>query len=762
MSSSSSATSKLEIAHVLFMDVVGFSKLPMDKQKQVIEELQQVVITTPEYASAMAQMELVSLPTGDGMALGFFGGPEAPVQCAMNIAVALRDHPEILLRMGVHSGPVYRVRDIKDNINISGGGINYAQRVMDCGDAGHILLSAAVAEVLVQHSSWEPHIYDLGVAEVKHGVKIHIYNLYTDVVGNREIPERVTRVGDQSTGQRAKPPTPTAQSGPPLAAVVSVGPRKMTVPTVVDTSTVKRMPVPRATVSKETAGSAVLGFSAATAGVTSGRSTQSLKIALLYKRGAEPDETLLGALEAELRADGNQVFIDRHMSIGVEWAREIEHQVRTADAVIPLLSAASIHSEMLAYELQIAHDAAQQNNGKPRILPVRVQYETPFPEPIGGIVNSLQYAMWTGKQDEQALIAHLIQSLHDPIDKPIQPAGKLEAVGGAVPLDSQFYIVRPTDDDFFRAIARHDSIVLVKGARQMGKTSLLARGLQQARGGEARVVLTDLQKFNADQLKSIDSFFVTMVDLIADQLDLDFDPQKISNPRRGASMNFERFIRREVLAPTDSYLVWALDEVDRLFSCPYGSEVFGLFRSWHNERSLDPSGPWQRLTLAIAYATEAHLFISDLNQSPFNVGTRLALSDFTLDQVAELNRRYGSPLQSPSEIGHFHQLLCGQPYLVRRGLNDMVNYGITLAVFERQADRDEGMFGDHLRRILVLLAQDAHLCDSLRAFISDATPLPQEYFYRLRAGGVITGDSPQDVKFRCQLYQNYLTHHLLS
>jgi len=309
---------------------------------------------------------------------------------------------------------------------------------------------------------------------------------------------------------------------------------------------------------------------------------------------------------------------------------------------------------------------------------------------------------------------------------------------------------------------RHDSIVLVKGARQMGKTSLMARGLQKAREGGAKVVLTDLQKLNATQLESVDSFFLTLADLISDQLDIDVNLEQSWNPRRGASMNFERFIRREVLSKVQSHLVWGLDEVDRLFTCGYGSEVFGLFRSWHNERSLEPEGPWQRLTLAIAFATEAHLFISDLNQSPFNVGTRVSLGDFSLDQVAELNRRYGAPLQSPVEVSRFHQLLAGQPYLVRRALNEMVNHSIPIAEFERQADRDEGLFGDHLRRILVLLAQDNALCSGLRGFLSNATPLPQEHFYRLRAAGLIVGDSAKEIRFRCQLYETYLRRHLLA
>src|SRR5512146_2735910 len=148
MSFEESQAPRLELAHVLFMDIVGYSKLPMDEQQSVLSELKHAVRQTPQFLSADNTDQLIRLPTGDGMALVFFGDPEAPVRCAMELAQALRACPKIQLRMGVHSGPVYRIADINANRNVSGGGINLAQRVMDCGDAGHILVSAAVAEVL--------------------------------------------------------------------------------------------------------------------------------------------------------------------------------------------------------------------------------------------------------------------------------------------------------------------------------------------------------------------------------------------------------------------------------------------------------------------------------------------------------------------------------------------------------------------------------------------------------------------------------------
>jgi hypothetical protein len=216
-----------------------------------------------------------------------------------------------------------------------------------------------------------------------------------------------------------------------------------------------------------------------------------------------------------------------------------------------------------------------------------------------------------------------------------------------------------------------------------------------------------------------------------------------------------------VLEKLSTPLVWGLDEVDRLFTCPYASEVFGLFRTWHNERAVDPTAPWERLTLAIVYATEAHLFITDQNQSPFNVGTRLELKDFSIEQVGELNARYGSPLACADELTRYFQLLGGNPYLVQRGFHEITTNNIDLTTFEALADRDEGPFGDHLRRILVLLARDPALCEVVRGVLRGQLCPTVEAFYRLRSGGVMAGDSAQDMRTRCRLYATYLKRHLL-
>jgi DNA-binding SARP family transcriptional activator len=375
--------------------------------------------------------------------------------------------------------------------------------------------------------------------------------------------------------------------------------------------------------------------------------------------------------------------------------------------------------------------------------------------------------------ETKALFHSLRESAREERTPPCLPAGAAEVsirepqtaaaepVGGAVPLDSPFYVVRPADAAFQEAISRQDSIVLVKGAHQTGKTSLLARGLQQARQAGARVALTDFQTLNASHLETVERFLLALAQQLAVELELDVWPQEVWKAGAAPSLNFDLYLRRYVFSRIDAPIIWSLDGVDRLFACEFGNEVFGMFRSWHDRRYLHPQGAWSRLTLAMAYATEAHLFITDLKQSPFNVGTRLELSDFTRDQVADLNERYCRPLRSAEEVERFYRLVSGQPYLVRRGLHGMTTLGLDINALEAQAERDHGLFGDPLRRLLALLLKDPGLSDVVRGVLRGQPCPTLESFYRLRAAGVLTGEAVHEAALRCHLYERYLAARLL-
>ncbi len=184
---------QLEIAYLLLIDVVGYSKLLVNEQIELLHELNRLVRSTASFQAAESNNKLIRVPTGDGMALIFFRSPEEPARCAIEISEALKTHPDIQLRMGVHSGPINQVTDVNDRVNVAGAGINVAQRVMDCADAGHILLTKHVADDLAQYRHWQPYLHDLGEYEVKHGLRVHIVNLYKDGLGNPALPEKLKR-----------------------------------------------------------------------------------------------------------------------------------------------------------------------------------------------------------------------------------------------------------------------------------------------------------------------------------------------------------------------------------------------------------------------------------------------------------------------------------------------------------------------------------------------------------------------------------------
>src|SRR5206468_1602733 len=194
---------KFEIGHVLFIDIVGYSKLLINEQSEQLQKLKEIVRGTEQFRLTEAEGKLLRLPTGDGGALVFRTSSEAPVLCAIEIAEALKSYPRLRVRIGIHSGPVNEISDLNEQANIAGAGINIAQRVMDCGDAGHILLSQHVADDLEQYPQWRAHLHDLGECEVKHGVRVRTVNFYTNEVGNPDMPEKFKLRSEAKTAPAA-------------------------------------------------------------------------------------------------------------------------------------------------------------------------------------------------------------------------------------------------------------------------------------------------------------------------------------------------------------------------------------------------------------------------------------------------------------------------------------------------------------------------------------------------------------------------------
>jgi hypothetical protein len=615
--------------------------------------------------------------------LVFFTDVLAPAQAAIAVTKALGD--TVPVRMGIHSGLVLPQMDAAGRDNLVGEGLNTAQRVMDFGDAGHILLSVQYAEWLRHFDDWSSRIQALGEGTAKHNQVITLYNLVGDDFGQRALPKKL------------------ATSSP----------------------------------SSETNGK---------------------RVALLYRPNLEPDGKVLQTLETRLKSLGHEVFVDSQQKISAAWAKAIEDPIRNSDAVVAIVSPQSLRSEMLEYEIETAHDQFTRT-GKPVLLPVRVGGDDGLEGSAAAILNPLHFFVWHSAEDDERLVAELLSAITEPLKPQTEDALQLEPVGGAVPPDSPFYMNRACDAEFLQALDARESILLIKGARQIGKTSLLAQGTRRTRETGRRVAMTDFQKFNTAQMNSDETFYRLLAGTLGRQLKFSFDFANNWDDIFGANLNMENFLR-DLLDSSDEPLVWYMDEVDKLFSAPFASDFFGLVRSWHNSRSTEPGGPWGKLTVVIAYATEAHLFIQDVNQSPFNVGRKIDLADFNLQQTVELNARYGSPLASYAETEALHDLIGGQPFLTRAGLDALARNKESFTTLLASADTDEGPFNDHLKRILISVTKFPAITEYVRQVLAGTATPQSDSYYRLLAAGIIRLSSDGSVIFRCRLYRTYLARML--
>ncbi len=481
-------------------------------------------------------------------------------------------------------------------------------------------------------------------------------------------------------------------------------------------------------------------------------------VSLLYKRNVAPDDYVLDLLERALTTAGHSVFVDRHLKIGVEWAQKIEESIRVSDVVIAILSDAASGSEMLEYELETASNQFQ-SGGSPRVLPIRIGEMKPISGPIGLIVNGLQFAQWTDPSDDDKLVAEILSAIEkrdDDEDLDSVKLERIEATGGAVPPNSGFYTKRATDHEFEDALQANESVILVKGPRQVGKSSLLGRGIQLVDGLGWRGVTTDFQILSSFQLLHEDHAMRVFAELLARQSKFHYDFKWEWLDVFGPSINLDNFMRA-LLEASDKPLVWFMDEADRVFNTPFSNDFFGVVRSWHNARARDPKGPWNRFTVVISYATEARLFIRDLNQSPFNVGRQIGLQNFSLDQVSDLNRKYGSPLKRESDLEALHFLVAGQPFLTRRALEVLANGRLTFRTLIETADHDDGPFGDHLKRMLIAVSHTPNVLNAIRVSLSMRQQSSSDGVDRLIAAGVLKESSDGNIDLACDLYTRYLS-----
>jgi len=513
----------------------------------------------------------------------------------------------------------------------------------------------------------------------------------------------------------------------------------------------------------------------------------------LSYRHVEPDEALAQELLAALSGAGHAVFIDRKMQVGTEWVEEIRRQIDACDFFVVLLSGESIRSDMVRQEVRQAHGLRRsRGDGRPGILPIRVNFAGELPYDLAAYLDAFQYALWRPGEPSATIVGELltaiaggvglphaarvegaeatpaeVRGLFDATDARGAPlpqadprlAGELVAETGTVHLDSPFYVQRAADGELLREVLGAGTTTAIKAPRQHGKSSLMARAHAAARQQRVTSLYLDFQLVDPTHLESLDSLLSYLALRFARAFKAPRRPAEVWEEGLGAVENLTDFLTANVLgtaSDSDRRLI-LLDEVDHIFDRPYRTHFFAMVRGWHNLRAVEEE--WCRLNLVLAHSTEPQLWIEDLHQSPFNVATRIALAPFTPEEVAELNERHGRPL-SPGELGELGALLAGQPYLVRQALYAVASGTADFPALVATAAEDTGPFGDHLRRLLWRLRNRPELTRALRQALYDGGVEDEQPFQRLKAAGLLAGATRGEARLAFGLYEHYFRRHL--
>lgn len=514
------------------------------------------------------------------------------------------------------------------------------------------------------------------------------------------------------------------------------------------------------------------------------------KVFISY-RHIKPDDDLALSLEKHLSSQGHQVFIDKQILVGTKWVEEIERQIKAAEFFIILLSQNSIRSDMVRQEIEVAYKLSRDPAKKFSILPIRVDFEGELPYDLGAYLNHIQYAVWepktafesigrqiaaalaktaglphAGKAEEAEASSSEVQQLFEATeatgaslpqaDPRFIP--QLEPETGTLKLSSRFYVRRQADEVLERQVQGVGTTTSIKGPRQMGKSSLLARAVATARQNQQKTFYLDFQLMDKPQLESLESLLSFMARKLARELKTSLKPDEIWDSFLGAKDNLTNFIADALFSVATSRFLFAFDETDRVFDLAYRDDFFATLRGWHNLRAIDEK--WNRLNIVFAHSTEPALWIKDINQSPFNVGECLRLENFTLDQIADLNTRHGAPLKRLDEMQQLLDLVGGQPYLTRQALYALSTNQWSLPQLLNIAIEDTGPFGDHLRRFAWRLQENKELKDALRQVLHQNRCDEEAPFQKLWAAGLVAGASRNDAQVRCRIYEQYFKKHL--
>jgi hypothetical protein len=477
---------------------------------------------------------------------------------------------------------------------------------------------------------------------------------------------------------------------------------------------------------------------------------------------AETDRALAQTLKNALLGAGHRVFIDTEIKFGADWGSAILNSIEASDFLVVLLSANSVHSEFVREEVRLARDG-RTSHGRPLFLPIRVQYEGPLGLPLGAWVNPYQWTSWEAEKDTERVLQQILDVIEERVEAPKSGAAtrpgpdhsndtrdreptddltRLTRPGGALRPDDHFWIERAADRHVLDLAPLLEQTVVIKGPRQVGKTSLLVRYLAACRRAGKKTALIDMSIFDTEDLCNYPRFLATLGAEFLDRFRLE------GTPAISSSGQMTRFVRDEILGKVPGNVVLAFDEMERVLGQPYQSDFFAMLRHWH-ERRCDPSHPeWAPLELGLVISTEPYLLIRDVERSPFNVSEAIVLPPFNAAECRELNRRYGHPLKDEEAERLRRELLNGHPFLTRLAYYRMARPGApTLDELIRDAVRLDGPFGDHLRALQMKLRANTEqdLLQALKQVIRHGTAPNDDALARLLGVGLIRLDDDRFV-----------------
>jgi len=499
---------------------------------------------------------------------------------------------------------------------------------------------------------------------------------------------------------------------------------------------------------------------------------------------AQPDTDLAVGLAEHLRAGGHSAFIDTGIGVGERFADTIDRELKAADVFIVLLSQQSIRSEWVQREVVDAHEL-QAKSGRPKILPVRVNFDGALPLDLRVPLAPIQAARWNSNTPVAEIAAGLLSAIRSPAAMASPQSERssaednrqlyaiTEAVGAPLPAqdprfvamletgslepDSSFYIRRDADAVAEACLRQAIPTTIVKAPRQWGKSSLLVRMHTQARSMGLRSWYRDFQYVDAKWFADLDTVFRFLAREMTRAFNMSQRPEDYWDADEGPMGNLTNYLENVVLADGGAPVQIVLDEVERVFEFPYRDEFFAIFRGWHNKHSYDRK--YKSLTVVLGHATTPTLWIENPYQSPFNVGHNIRLQGFSPAQILDLGRRHGLVLAQP-DVSKLLELLGGHPYLTRVAL-------YTLAVGQQAIDAmlrgcvdESGPFADHLRALAMTLNRAPELRQGLRDIMRGKGCPEEEQFHRLWAAGLIRGESRAEAKPSCGIYEQYFRKHL--